>query len=117
MGTSAATTLSLAARGLQQPAQRFQVFHVFTQLFAFWRFQNLRDLSKSSVSHEEPKCVQPYLALADVLMSIHPRAARRFGIVHVNRGETFVTNYSIEFAKCLLNGGFAADVIAGRKNV
>src|ERR1700730_4258882 len=52
-----------------------------------------------------------------MLMSIHPRAACSFGIVHVNRRETLETDHSIEFTKCFLNTGFAADVVTGGEHV
>ena len=50
-------------------------------------------------------------------MSIHPRAARSFGIVQVNCDETIQANDAIEFAECLPNRGLAADVVAGSENM
>lgn len=72
---------------------------------------------ESPVAHDESKRIETDLTFADVLMSIHPRAARRFGIVHVDRGETIATNYAIECQKRSLNGGFAPDIITGGENV
>ena len=52
-----------------------------------------------------------------MLVSIHPRTAHGFGIVHVNGGETVESDYAIEFAKCFLDPGFTPDVVAGGENV
>jgi len=45
-------------------------------------------------------------------MSIYARAALCFGIVEMNRSESFAANDPIEFAKCLLNPGRVPDVVA-----
>ena len=87
------------------------------QFLAFRRFENLWDFSKSPVAHNKAECVQTDLALSDVLVSIHPRTAHGFGIVHVNGGETVESDYAIEFAKCFLDPGFTPDVVTGGENV
>ena len=63
------------------------------------------------------ECVQADLAPSDVLMPVHPRAARGFGIVQMNGSETIESDYAIEFAKRFLSPPFAADVVAGGENV
>src|SRR4029077_6480347 len=101
----------------KQATQRFHVRDVFTQVFAFRCFENFRDFSKSPAPHDEEECVQADLALSDVLMPVHPGAARGFGIVQMNSSETVESDYAIEFAKRSLSPGFAADVVAGGENV
>ncbi len=97
--------------------ERFHVRDVFTQFPAFRRFENLRDFSKSPVAHDKAECVQADLAFADVLMSVHPRAARGFGIVQVNGSQAIETDHAIEFAKCFLDPGFIPGVVTGGENV
>src|SRR5207249_10431926 len=90
---------------------------VCTQVFAFRRFESVRDFSKWPAAHDVAECVQADLALSDVLMPVHPRAARGFGIVQMNGSEAIESDYAIEFAKRFLSPGFAADVAAGSENV
>src|SRR5438874_2758372 len=102
MGTSAATTL-------QETSQRFQVFHIFAQFFAFRCFEHFRNFFEPSVAHDETKRVEADLSFPDVLMSIYARAARGLGIVHVNGRESLESNHAIELTKCFLHACFAAD--------
>src|SRR5207247_10222570 len=85
----------------------------FSEIFALRGFQDLWNFAQTAVAHDEAEGVESDFALADVFMSIHSRAARRFGIVDMNRNETIETDYAVELAKCFSNCCFTANVITG----
>src|SRR6266849_9616146 len=107
--------LSLSFR--RQRAQRSHIHHVFAQIFAFWRFQHFRDFIEAGVPHDEAESLQTNFAFADMFMSIYPRAARGFGIVHMNGDEALESDRAIELAKCFFDRSFTSNVITGGKNV
>ena len=55
---------------------------------------------ETAIAHNEAKSVEADLALANVLMSIHSRAARSFGIVDMNCNETISADDTVEFTEC-----------------
>ena len=87
-----------------QLAQRFQIHDIFAQAFSLWCLEYFRDFSETVIAHDEAESSQTDFALADVLMSIHTRAARGFGIIEMNRNETVETDCSMKLGEDLSHG-------------
>ena len=83
----------------QKRPQRLHVLHVFLQLFAFWRFEDLWNFAKAPVAHYDAERFQSDLPLADVFVPIDPRAARGFRIVQMQRDEPLEPNGTIKFGE------------------
>src|SRR2546430_2433003 len=86
-------------------------------IFAFRRFENFRNFRKTALAHDEAKSIQPDFAFSDVFMPIHARAARRLGVVEMNRGEAIKADHAIKFAKCFPDRQPTADIVTGGENM
>src|SRR6266567_8470761 len=84
-----------------QSAQCLQILHVFAQIFAFRRFEHFGNFAETVIAHDNAERLETDFAPADVLMSIHARAASGFGIVYMNCNETIAPDNAIKFAECL----------------
>ncbi len=63
------------------------------------------------------KPVKTNITFADVLMPVHVRAQRRFGIVGVNHVNVFEVQQSARLIHGLAQSGLAGDIISGGQQV
>src|SRR5450432_4574404 len=92
---------------LSQTAQGFHVLDIFEWFLSLRCFENFWDFSKSSIAHDETKCIEANLSLADVFVTIDPRTTRGFRVVQVQRDEMLQPNCPVEFPKHFLRSRFA----------
>src|SRR5207253_5467705 len=106
---AAGTRLRLFA----QSAQAFQAGAV-----AFRRdLQVARNVSETLVIHQPAKGERPDLALADVLVPIHPGAQRLHAVVEMEGLDERHAQHAIESLECRLVAAVGADVVPGSEDV
>jgi hypothetical protein len=67
-------------RGFDQSAQRFQIFRVLSEVFAFWCFQHFRNFMEMAIAHEVTESGQTNLSLANVFILVDGRRLLATGV-------------------------------------
>lgn len=81
------------------------------------RFQNECLVAESRVGENAAKPVKTNIPFADVLVPVHMRSQRRFGIVGMNDGHVLQSQPAVDFPNCLFQSFLCRDVVAGREQV